>query len=297
MSQPPPTLPPAPQYPPPPPAGYQPSPPPAGGTGMKRPAIVAAVTAGVVILGGLGAFAATQLGKGDAPNCTQVPPPEGCPTPTGATGPGTTGASGPTGPTATTGATGLVTGPTTPVTGATGTVTGAVTGATGATGGIPEGDPYVLGGGQATVTVPTGWEVSGSDDTTIALFDPFGNWVFFEVFAFDGSVAATDAANQFIEAWITGSESYSNVVLSDPATVFNELPFGTITDSSYIYYTGTWTTQQGAADVAGYVLASVKDEGTVLFAWVESAGEWIPEQMDAIFNLVVRHANDSFAAS
>jgi hypothetical protein len=300
VSQPPPTLPPAPQYPPPPPAGSPPPTPPAGGGGMKRQTIVAAVTAGVVLLGGVGAFAATQLGKDDPPDCTQAPRPEGCPVVTGATGPDATGTTGATGPTAATGATGptAATGATGPTatTGTTG-VTGA-TGATGATGvtGRLTGDEYAIGGGQATVTVPTGWELLGlsEDGNQIGMVDPNGNWISLEVYRFGEAVTAAFAARDFLDVVIIGDEAYSDVVPEEAVTT---APLGSITEGAYILYAGTWTTQQGAFDVNGYVQVSVKADGTALFAWVESPGEWVEEQSNSIWNSVVVPAIESFSAT
>jgi hypothetical protein len=273
---------------------------------MKRQTIVAAVTAGVVLLGGVGAFAATQLGK-DEPNCTQVPPPQGCPVLTGATGPGSTGATGATGPgptasTGTTGATGPtapVTGPTAP-TGATGIVTGA-TGATGATGGtgpvVLTGDQYDIGGGAATVTVPTGWTLAGQSDDgrQIGIVDPNNNWISVEVFQYEQAQTAAFASKDFVDVVILGDEAYSNVEAAE-AVAFGE-PAGSVTEMAYVTYNGTWTTQQGAFDVEGYVLAAVKADGGAMFMWVETPNEWDAVAMDTIYWSILDPAIQSFAAS
>jgi hypothetical protein len=108
-------------------------------------------------------------------------------------------------------------------------------------------------------------------------------------------VTAGFASKDYVDVVIVGDEAYSDVEQAE-AAAFGE-PFGSITESAYVSYSGIWTTQQGAFDVQGYVLASVKADGTVLWAWVETGEEWVQADMDTIFFSVVDPARQSFAAS
>jgi hypothetical protein len=247
---------------------------------MKKPIIIAAVAAGVVIVGGLGALVATSLGGSDEPvDCSVTPLPEGCPIPVidGGTGPtGTTGS--PTGPT---GATGVVTG-----------ATGATGGPTGSTGST--GETVTIGGGQVVVPVPAGWEVVSQGETTVALLDPLSNYVVFEFFEFGEAVTASFAAQDYVDVVIVDNEAYSNVQTADAQAGFD--PFGSITDSAYVDYSGTWTTQQGAFEVVGTVIAAVKADGTTLFTWIETEGTWEQADTDSV-SVVVGPTVNSFGAS